>query len=159
MEETGLKRRISEIVVACALLITALIALYDSYGRGMGWGSDGPQSGYFPARIAIILIIASLIILWQGFKTKDEVITNGEQMAMIAKIFFPLLAYVFSVKYIGIYVSSALFMAGFMIWVGKFTWWKALLAGAFNSILTFIVFELWFRVPLPKGFLEKWLGY
>jgi putative tricarboxylic transport membrane protein len=26
-------------------------------------------------------------------------------------------------------------------------------------VLTFLMFELWFLVPLPKGPLEKFLGY
>jgi hypothetical protein len=26
-------------------------------------------------------------------------------------------------------------------------------------VLTFMIFELWFLVPMPKGPLEDWLGY
>jgi putative tricarboxylic transport membrane protein len=26
-------------------------------------------------------------------------------------------------------------------------------------VLTFVVFEKWFLVPMPKGPLETWLGY
>jgi hypothetical protein len=27
------------------------------------------------------------------------------------------------------------------------------------SVSTFLVFETWFLVPMPKGPLETWLGY
>jgi hypothetical protein len=60
---------------------------------------------------------------------------------------------------VGIYVASALFMAGFMATLGSFRWWQVLLAAVLTPVITFWVFELQFRVPLPKGPLEAALGY
>jgi len=46
----------------------------------------------------------------------------------------------------------------FMRWLGKYSWWK-LTAVAFGVAIAFyLIFEVWFKVPLPKGPIEAWLG-
>jgi hypothetical protein len=42
---------------------------------------------------------------------------------------------------------------------GAFSWWQRLLSGVLTMVVVFVVFELQFKVPLPKGPLENWLGY
>ncbi|MNN09944.1 Tripartite tricarboxylate transporter TctB family protein [compost metagenome] len=60
---------------------------------------------------------------------------------------------------LGIYVASAVFIVGFMVWVGKAGWPRALLIGVGINLMLFWIFEIQFRVPLPKGPLEAALGY
>ena len=52
--QSGISRRAMECVVAGILMLVAIAALVDSYGRGAGWNA-GPQSGFFPARVAGLL--------------------------------------------------------------------------------------------------------
>jgi hypothetical protein len=77
----------------------------------------------------------------------------------VAQIFAPLAIYVAAIEWIGIYVSSAIFMAAFMVFLGSFRWWTTLVISALTPVIAFWVFELQFRVPLPKGPFEAWLGY
>jgi len=43
---------------------------------------------------------------------------------------------------------------------GFFPFWLAVaLVSVAFPVVTFIVFERWFLVPMPKGPLEDWLGY
>jgi putative tricarboxylic transport membrane protein len=58
----------------------------------------------------------------------------------------------------GIYVASTLFIAFFMRWLGKYTWWKVVAVSVGTSVVFFLIFETWFKVPLPKGPLEAALG-
>jgi putative tricarboxylic transport membrane protein len=157
--QNGLTRRKTEFVTSGIIIALALLTLWDSIGRGMGWNADGPQSGYFPGRIAIVMLIASIFILYNAFKASDEVIVTGEQMSLISKIFLPLLVYIAAIAYTGIYLASAVFLAFFMVWVGKFSYLKAIFAGVLTAVISFVVFEIWFRVPLPKGFIENALGF
>ena len=60
---------------------------------------------------------------------------------------------------IGIYVASAIYIALFMWYFGRYAIWKGILAGATIAVALFFMFERWFLVPLPKGALEAWLGY
>jgi hypothetical protein len=48
-----------------------------------------------------------------------------------------------------------------MIWLGKYTWIKSVLLGIAVSIATFMMFEIWFKVPLFKGAFNplSFIGY
>jgi hypothetical protein len=156
---SGPSRRSVEIVVAGAILVLAAMVLWDSYGRGAGW-DGGPQSGFFPARVGWILAIASAFALINAIRRRDQgIFATWGQLALVAQIFAPLAIYVAAIEWIGIYVSSAIFMAAFMVFLGSFRWWTTLVISALTPVIAFWVFELQFRVPLPKGPFEAWLGY
>ena len=54
--------------------------------------------------------------------------------------------------------TSAIFVAFFMRWLGKYEWWKVAAVSIGNSVVFFLIFEIWFKVPLPKGVVERLLG-
>jgi len=60
---------------------------------------------------------------------------------------------------LGLYVASTLYLAFYMRWVGRHGWLAVILCAVGVPLLTFVVFERWFLVPMPKGPLEAWLGY
>ena len=74
-------------------------------------------------------------------------------------ILLPSTVYVLGVQLIGIYVSSALFIALFMRLAGKYSWLRSIAVGVGVSVSAFVMFEIWFKIPLPKGPLESLLGY
>ena len=65
------------------------------------------------------------------------------------------------VQLIGIYVASALYIAVFMVWLGKYTWPRSLTVGFVVSASLYLMFEVWFKVPLFKGAWNPlaWLPY
>jgi putative tricarboxylic transport membrane protein len=67
--------------------------------------------------------------------------------------------YVLLIRYLGIYVASALFIGIFMRWQGRFGLVKIVLVSLGVSVCLFFMFEVWFKVSLPKGPLEALLGY
>ena len=71
----------------------------------------------------------------------------------------PLIAFVAAIHFIGIYVASALFIAGFMMAFGHNGVLKSIAVGIGVPLVLFFMFEKWFLVPLPKGPLEAMLGY
>jgi hypothetical protein len=46
-----------------------------------------------------------------------------------------------------------------MRWVGRHDWRAVVALSVVVPVVTFLVFERWFLVPMPKGPLETWLGY
>ena len=46
-----------------------------------------------------------------------------------------------------------------MLTLGSFRWWTVALATVLVPVVIFWVFEMQFRVPLPKGPVEGLLGY
>jgi len=62
-------------------------------------------------------------------------------------------------QFLGLYVASALFMAVYMRWIGRYRWSAVVAVSVLFPVVTFLVFEIWFLVPMPKGPIESWLGY
>jgi len=155
----GLSRRPVEILTALALIALGSLVLYDSYGRGAGW-DGGPQNGFFPARIGWIFMAASLFVLWSALRRADDaVFVTYAQLGQVARVLGPLVLFVALVSPLGIYVASAIFIVAFMTIVGTSRWWSVLLTAVLVPLVCFWIFELQFRVPLPKGPLEAALGY
>jgi hypothetical protein len=46
-----------------------------------------------------------------------------------------------------------------MRWVGRHSWRAVVALSIAVPVVSFLVFERWFLVPMPKGPLESWLGY
>ena len=74
-------------------------------------------------------------------------------------LFIPSMIYVVATYFIGIYVASALFIGAFMYWHGRFAWTKIIPVSLSVPVVVFLLFEVWFLVPLPKGPLETLIGY
>ena len=147
-----------------ALLVFALGALvaFDSYRIGAGWASDGPQAGYFPFYIGFVICVCSSVVAVQALlrmRTDKAVYVTVGQLKQVMVILLPSFAYVLGVQLIGIYVSSAVFIFLFMKIAGKYSWLRSAAVAAIVSLGAFAMFEIWFKIPLPKGPLENLLGY
>lgn len=150
--------------LAVALLVFALGALvaFDSYRIGAGWASDGPQAGYFPFYIGFLVCVCSGVVAVQALlrmRTDKAVYVTVGQLKQVMVILLPSLAYVLGVQLIGIYVSSALFIFLFMKIAGRYSWLRSVMVAAIVSLGAFAMFEIWFKIPLPKGPVENLLGY
>ena len=151
-----------DVVVAALIFAFGALVAWDSYRLGATWGSDGPQSGYFPFYIGLITCICGVVVLVHGLirlRADDSVFVTPEQFKQVLVIFLPSTVYVLGVQLIGIYVPSAVFIALFMRIAGKYTWLRSALVGLAVSVSSFVMFEIWFKIPLPKGPLENLLGY
>jgi hypothetical protein len=87
-----------------------------------------------------------------------ELFAEWSQLRQVVSVVIPATIYVFSVPYLGMYVSSGLLIGAFMKWLGRYRWPMVLAIAIGVPIIIFILFERWFLVPLPKGPLEDWLG-
>ena len=149
--------RTMEIIVAGLLLAFGLTIAYASYQLGAGWAEDGPRAGYFPFYIGLIISLASVITLVQALLNRssnaDAAFVERGQLKLVCAVLLPALVYVLIIQWFGIYLASAIYMAVFMIWLGNYAWWKAVLLGIAVSASVFVLFEIWFQVPLHKGAL------
>jgi hypothetical protein len=159
-ERAAFGQRSAEMVVAALFLLLGAIVVWDSVRLGARWGSDGPQAGYFPFYIGVLICVASAINFAIAFAKRSETraFVGVEQLKLVLSVLVPSTLYVALVAWLGIYVASAIFVAFFMRWLGKYEWWKVAAVSIGNSIVFFFVFEIWFKVPLPKGIVERLLG-
>jgi hypothetical protein len=147
-------------MTAFFLAIGALVIL-DSVRLGTGWADDGPRPGYFPFYLGLIICVSSLINAVRALlvpAAKNKTFVEVGQLKMVLTVLVPTAVYVGTVSLIGIYVSSAVFIGFFMRWLGKYTWWKVVAVSLGTVVAFFVIFEIWFQVPLPKGKLESMLG-
>jgi putative tricarboxylic transport membrane protein len=151
-----------EILTAILFLTASGIVITDALRLGISWNFDGPAPGYFPFYIAMIMGVSSLINLFQAFVNKEagrETFVTTQAAGKVLLVLIPLGIYIASISFIGIYVASAIYISVFMWWFGKYPIWKAVPVGIGVSFVLFMLFEVWFLTPLPKGPLETALGY
>jgi putative tricarboxylic transport membrane protein len=150
-----------EIAVGTLIFAVGVVLIYDAQRLGTGWGDDGPKSGYFPFYIGLLLCFSSVVSMFQGIRAPraNGAFVERGQAKLILAVLVPTIVFVIAVRLLGIYVASALFIGAFMAWQGKFAWFKCVAIGVLVSVCLFLMFEIWFKVPLPKGPLEALFGY
>jgi hypothetical protein len=161
---SGVATYIIEAFVALLILILGLTVAYQAVQLGHRWGTDGPGSGYFPFYIGVILSICSAVVLFQALfgKSKNtEIFVDGEQLKRVLTVLIPAAIFVGSIEFLGMYVANAIYIALFMIILGKNSILKSVLVGLGTQTVFFLAFEVWFKVPLYKGSLDLlgFLGY
>jgi len=153
--------RTMEIVVAAVLMIIAVVVMVDNIRIGIGWAYDGPEAGYFPFYVGVALFLASagtLLANLFGRSADLGSFVGRSQLKLVLKVLVPTIVFVALIGFTGLYVAAALFIAFFMRWLGKYPWWKVAVVSAGTMVAFFLIFEVWFLVPLPKGPLENLLG-
>lgn len=154
--------RAVDIVVALIMAGIGALVVVDSLRLGAGWAEDGPQSGYFPFYIGLIIVAVSLGtvgLALLGRKQNRDAFVNTVQLRHVMRVLVPTIVFIAIVGLIGIYVASALFIAASMRWLGRFRWPMIVIVSLAVPFALFLLFEIWFLVPLPKGPLEDFLGY
>ncbi len=160
--QTGARTVVLDLAVAAIIFALGALVAWDSHRLGSGWSTDGPQTGYFPFYIGLIICVCGAVVFVQGLRklgTDKSVFVTPGQFKQVLVILVPSIVYVLGVQLIGIYVSSAIFIALFMRLAGKYSWLRGTVVGLGVSVSAFVMFEIWFKIPLPKGPLENLLGY
>lgn len=161
-EERTVSTHAVELVVAAILMLIAMVVMADSWRLGASWSDSGPEAGYFPFYVGLVLLLASTgIFVSELFKRSNGVanFVGRTSFGHVMQVFLPTIVYVIAIRYLGIYVASTLYLALFMRFIGGYSLLKALPLGVAISAILFWLFEVAFLIPLPKGPLEAALGY
>lgn len=156
----GPSHRWTELGVAAVCILFGLITIAGSLKVGIGWGFEGPKSGFFPFYVGIIIVLASAVNCIQIWMEQDDrsLFAEWGQLRQVLCVVIPTTIYVLAIPYTGIYFASVILIALFMKWLGRYPW-STTLAVAFGvPVAIYLFFEKWFLIPLPKGPLEDWLG-
>jgi Zn-dependent protease with chaperone function len=156
-QDSVISVRAMDIITSLLFIGVGLVVMTGSIKLGASWGSDGPEAGYFPFYISLIIILSSVVTLYQAAivdrKKKKESFVDKESFKQVMAVLLPALVFVLGVQLIGIYVSAVVYIAVFMIWLGKYPAWKAITVSVGVSATLYLMFEYWFQVPLPHGSL------
>lgn len=164
-EKSAASVKMVDAFTAIVIFLFGAVVIWDSWRLGAKWGSDGPEAGYFPFYIGLILCVASTINFVSALRDKsDDSFVSVSSLKMIMSVMIPTVIYVAliggmgPVPALGIYVASTIFIALFMKWLGKYAWPMTIAVSIGVPVVFFLLFEIWFKVPLPKGPLEAALG-
>ena len=149
-----------EIVAAFVTLIIGAAVSLAAREYGTGWGDAGPQPGYFPFYVGFVIVLASLGSLVQAFvahRDRGEVFLTVEQGRRVLAFFGPMLAFVILAVLLGLYVALVAYLLGVMVLQGGYRLAKAVAISVGTAVACYLIFEVWFQVPLLKGPLEALL--
>ena len=155
-------RRPVETATLAAVLAFSVLMAWDNWRTGIRWESTGPQAGYFPFYVSMIMAgacIWGLVLEIYKRGTGDAPFVRRNQFRRVMQMFVPTLLYVPATQWLGLYVASFILIAGFMAWIGRIKPWICVVTGLVFSVAMFVTFEIAFDVIMPKGPLERLLGY
>jgi putative tricarboxylic transport membrane protein len=155
----------ADLATAVVLMGLSGVVLYDATRLGVGWADEGPRSGFFPFWLGVALLLCCIGIVVQALRrSAQRPFVTRAQLVPVAKVLIPAAGFVFltdppgAPDGLGLYVASALYLAVYMRGVGRHAWPTVFAVSVLIPLLTFVIFERWFLVPMPKGPLEAWLG-
>lgn len=151
--------RTLELVVTVLMAVAGAIVIYDSVRLGNKWADDGPQAGYFPFYIGLILVVSSAVTFFKALRAGSRAtFVTTTQLKLVMSVLVPTAIYTAVIAWLGIYVASAVFIAWFMRVLGRYGVMRIVPVVLGVVVVFFLLFEVWFKVPLPKGPLEAALG-
>jgi hypothetical protein len=153
-QDSAISVRAMDIITAILFLAFGVTVMIGSLKLGASWGADGPEAGYFPFYISLIILLSSTVTLYQAFANKNketESFVESEPLKQVMAVLLPAIVFVLGVQLIGIYVASVFYIAIFMVWLGKYAIWKAIAVAVGVTVALYLMFEFWFQVPLPHG--------
>ena len=159
-ERQAFSQKTAELAVAGLFLAFGALVVYDSVRLGASWGPDGPRPGYFPFYVGLMICVSALVNMARAAlkkKAQDRPFVLVGPLRMVLAVLIPSAIYVALVTWIGIYLSSIFFIGFFMRWLGRYAWWKVVAVSVATMAVFYLIFEIWFKVPLPKGPVESWL--
>jgi putative tricarboxylic transport membrane protein len=160
-EAAGPRHRSVEIGVAVATAVFSAIVIVGSIQVGIGWGAEGPKAGFFPFYVGLAILGSSIVNFGTALSERGDrrLFAEWSQLGQVMSMLVPTALYVALIPWTGIYLASVLLIALFMRWLGNYGWGMVAAIAVGVPLATFVIFEKWFLVPLPKGPLEAALGF
>lgn len=146
-----------------ALLVLGLFLAFQSIRLPL-WGASGPEAGFYPLTIAVIMVSLSLfLVLKSGILTRPQVegkrVEPGMDKIHLPKVFAYLvlvLLYGILVERVGFLITSAFLLFFILKFVERQGWRATLLVGVTSIVIGYTLFVYFLQVPLPRGFLQSW---
>jgi hypothetical protein len=137
-----------------------LLSIIGALQVGIGWGAEGPKAGFFPFYVGLIVVLSTVVNLVNAIRSQEDgLFVEWSALGQVVSVIVPTTIYVLVIPYLGMYLSSAILIAAFMKYFGRYSWLISIAVAIAVPVAIFFMFEIWFLVPLPKGPVENYLGY
>ena len=137
-------------------LLLSLFTCVEGYRLKL-YATNKPGPGLFPFSAGFIMLILSLVALFQlmGKKGMVEKTTPQEPIRWwnIVIITGAIIAYAFSLEKIGFLINTFLFMCLLLKVVEPQTWKTTILGGLITAVTANLIFNVIFQAQIPSGIL------
>lgn len=142
----------SKQIIPLALAIVAFVFGFIGISQLGFWDSiDGPQPGFFPSIMSIVMFLTSILAFIFSFKEENTTKYNKDEFLVIAAgagiILFTMI--------IGLVPSCFIFVLVWLKLFEKATWKSTLIVLAVVAFISVGVFGTWLGVQFPMGLLEN----
>ena len=152
-------RRQMELAVAAAVGGLGAVVAGSAATHHIGWNELGPQPGYFPFRLGLLLMATGALLFFQALRTHTGASFVGKvEFRRMMSVFVPTALLAAAMPILGSYVPMAVYLAYMMRAHGRYGWPRTAVTSLVITVAFYLIFELWFLVPLAKGPLEEALG-
>ncbi|WP_330215520.1 tripartite tricarboxylate transporter TctB family protein [Pseudomonas sp. AM8] len=145
--------------------LIGVVVMFGSVEQGIGWGDSGPEPGYFPFYIGLLLSAASVgngvltVVRWHALSVS---FVSRHAFRQVLSVFIPFALFVGAMPITGLYIASTCFIAWFM-WRDRvrpqpYGKWMIASVSLGAVLASYLIFALWFKVPLDAGPLGEWLA-
>jgi putative tricarboxylic transport membrane protein len=147
----------TEVLVAVAFILLAVVILFEGVRLGGGWGESGPQAGFFPFSLATLVLLGSIAIAIEWIVQmrrgigSEAFFQEREEVTELFRVGVPIAVAISTVPVLGLYLMTATYTGLFAWWHGRFHWYSALLAGILIPLVMYIILDWGLRIPMPRS--------
>lgn len=149
--------KIKTIEISAAVLFFAFGALifYKCLELGAGWTYAGPEAGFFPIVLTVLILIGSASVLYSAVRhpNNEPFFEVSQEVVDLLKVGLPVLFSIALLPYLGIFIVSGLYIGLFMIYYGDFKWWQAAFAGILLPVILWFLLRQAFNLAMPMSWL------
>lgn len=137
--------------------------LLESLQVSIGWQESGPAAGFFPFWLSVGLIVCATIVVlqsgiqWYSGEREERSFVSLASLPSLVKVIVPIAGMLLAMEIVGFYVAAALYLVFSMRWIGRNSWPFTIAFAVLFPLATWVVFERWFFILLPKGLLAEFL--
>ncbi|MFP4536664.1 MAG: tripartite tricarboxylate transporter TctB family protein [Dichotomicrobium sp.] len=142
-----------EIGIAVLLLVLGAFLVSESIELGAGWGASGPAPGFFPFSLSVLLILGTLGVFVHVYRNPDErpFFEVAQEVKDLLSVGLPIAAATALIPWLGIYLTTGLYLAFFMFWYGQFRWYSALTGGILFPFILWMLLREGFNISMPMS--------
>jgi len=143
-------------ITAAVFMFLSVLIIIECFRLGFGWEEmAGPQAGFVPFYLALLMFGCSGFIFYLGWKSEkkegDNFFINKEGMMEAIKIAAATLLFTVILVYAGCYFAMLIFSPIFVRWLGKHSWPTVILFTLGITLAIYFGMEVGLKIPLPRS--------
>lgn len=146
-----------QVGTAAAIVLIAAVAMFDSrsaFAPVAGTAPGDVGASWYPFWAAAVVALGASLAGYQALtlpQAKEGVFAGAGSVAAVLKLVIPMVLYAVSFNWLGFYLGTGAYMGFFAAYIGRYKPWWSLLSALVTPVAIYLLFEVGFRLILPKS--------